>query len=100
MSPVELAANIKAFLPAGTNLRPRLAAQIGDAMSGSEQDITALVTAVRPGSYHRSEGARALRRHLRRVIMRCMAVVFLAVRRGTRHEPELCVAGSRVEEDE
>jgi hypothetical protein len=98
--PVELAANIKAFLPPGSNLRPRLAAQIGDAMSGGEQDITALVTALRPGSYHRSEGARALRRHLRHVIMRCMAVVLLAARRGARHEPDLGVTGSRVEEDE
>ena len=63
VNPVELAESIKVWLPANTTLRPRMAAQIGDAMSGGEQDIT--VTALRPGSYHRSEGARALRKNVR-----------------------------------
>jgi hypothetical protein len=98
--PTELAACIKVFLPEGTNLVPRLAAQIGDAMSGGEQDISALVTALRPGSYHRSPGAQALRKRLRTLIFKCMGAVFLAARRGLHHEPVSIVTGSRVEEDE
>ena len=69
-------------------------------MSGGEQDLTALVTALRPGSYHRSEGARALRKRVRTLVMKCMAAVFLATKRGLHHEPGSSVKGPRVEEDE
>ena len=67
-------------------------------MSGGEQDITALALALRPGAYHRAPGIQALRQRLRTLIMKCMGAVFLAGRRGTQTELDLCMKGPRMED--
>ena len=77
-----------------------MAAQLGDAMSGGEQDLSALVLTLRPGSYHRSRGAQRLRKRLRILIIKAMSVLYRATTRGTWEEEHYLVRGSRVEDSE
>ena len=69
-------------------------------MSGGEQDLSALVTALRPGSYHRSKGAQVLRKRLRILIIKAMSVLYRAATRGTFEEEHYVVRGVRVEDSE